>query len=142
MDGKLIRKVALFIIDNHTVEEACAEFNLSRSTILKYCKLVRTKGIYFHPLVAELLNEAMNKNLEEGRIKGGKSGHIEHIFTDEEAYEFAFEILEQNKTIREIAIEHNSNSGTIYNSIMRLNDKDLLEKIQEHYNSRGSECKR
>lgn len=139
MDGRLIRQVVLYIIDNHTIDETVEHFKLSRGTIIKYANLVRTKGPYFNYELANQLEEAMKKNSEAGRKKGGQNGHIAYVITNELALIYAKEILEKKATLREIAEKNNLNVATLYNSLMRIEDKEVLKSLKDYYSSMASQ---
>lgn len=135
IDGRLVRQVALYVIDNHTCEEAAQEFGLSLGTIKKYLKLARDdRSVYYNESVATQLSIALASNSLQGKIKGGTVGARERIISKEQAIEFYYMIETKTATLRELAEMSSCSPATVLNAINALTPEDF--KTVEHEENR------
>ncbi len=122
----LIRNVARYIIEGHTINEAAQNFGISRRSVIKYLKLIRDENsLYYDRLLSEKVNLVLAKNYLEGKKVGGKTGHKKLTITDEEAIILKEKKERENLTYRDLQSITGINYTTIYNAINRIQDEEI-----------------
>lgn len=130
-----ILEVARYIIQNKATISKCAEhFNCSERTIQLYIN--SENGLI--SIDEELYNSVkqVQNSLESiGHYVGGKNGVREAKYKEYEADEIARVMIQNNLTVIEAAKRFNMPTSTLHDSLKRVTDEELKQKLEVLFES-------
>ena len=138
----LPKEVALYIIDNHTIEEASAKFSKSVSSIKKYLAKVRDQNNpNYEPILAEKLRLAHAKIQLAGVKKGGAISKRAKKISLDEARKYA-NIYMSGYSYEQLEELTGIPKSTLQENIRNIPDLDLQIKLDEYTRNKGEIWKR
>ncbi len=130
--SNLIKEVALYIIDGHTIEEASKHFSKSVSSIKKYLAKVRdTNASDYDANLAEKLKLAQEKIILKGVKKGGSLGKRTRNLRENEAKMYADAYM-SGLTIEQLANLSQIPKSTLHETIRSIDDKEIQERLDDY----------
>lgn len=125
-------EVALYIIDNHTIQETADYFHKSVSSIKKYLAIVRNPNdVNYDASLAEKLKLAQAKIVLDGAKKGGMLGKRSSNLTEAEKREYA-KMWISGLTLEELALKTDIPKSTLQENIRSIKDDELQTKINQY----------
>lgn len=128
---KKILTVAKYIIENEaTILETALYFGISTSSVKKYINDDHNlKSIDNDIYIA--VKEVQDRLQKIARIKGGENGKATPSISEFEAEEIATVMIERGWTLEQASnYFDNIPTSTIYENLMKISDKELLDKLQ------------
>ena len=133
---EIISEAQEYISNNLTEKETADKLGISRRTLQIHLKKLGD----IDPLLYNLVLMKKNRNVREGRIKGGKTGKATPTYTKEEANIVANGIISESYTYEEAAMVYGVPKSTIYEMVhsdfVDENTKMQLDLVAAHNNKK------
>ena len=126
-NNTIIYEANVYVSNTKTVKETVEELGISKRTLQLHFKRLENinKNLY------DDVRRKQAQNIDEGRIKGGKSSKATPSYTKEEATEIANYIVHYGVTYEEASEVFNVPKSTIYEMThSKYVDPDLIRQLE------------
>lgn len=130
LDEAKVKKAIDCILEGCTIKEAHEKLGYSERTIQNYISALNNeRSNVYNPLLYKKVRLQQEKtSRERNRVGGGISTYSSSV-TMEERIEMAKIVLENDFTIEQASLYFNIPTSTLYDYLISIDDKGLLEEL-------------